>query len=142
MPSTSTHTIYTSKNAAPPLPCVSAGNRQTLPKPIADPTVAATNPILVANFAFPSIIYICPFYCFVLPKCSSQIVLFCKVTNNNAKTQFIALIIIKQCQNVSNRKQKPGIVSFTSIHLTAIAFTTLYIFFAFHYSLELSNKIM
>jgi hypothetical protein len=36
---------YKNKKAAPPLPCVSAGKRHTLPNPIAEPTVAAINPI-------------------------------------------------------------------------------------------------
>ncbi len=41
--------MYISKNAAPPLLCTSAGNLHTLPKPTADPTVAAIRPILDAN---------------------------------------------------------------------------------------------
>ncbi len=48
----STQIIYTAKNAAPPFDSTSAGKRQTLPNPTADPTVAAMMPIFDLNNDF------------------------------------------------------------------------------------------
>ena len=49
MPSRNTQPIYISKNAAPPLLCASDGKRHTLPRPTAEPTVAAISPIFELN---------------------------------------------------------------------------------------------
>ena len=49
MPSSNMQSIYISRNAAPPPACASAGNRHTLPKPTADPTVAAISPMRDPN---------------------------------------------------------------------------------------------
>lgn len=40
------------KKAPPPLACATAGNRQILPRPTAEPTVAAINPIFEENVRF------------------------------------------------------------------------------------------
>ena len=49
MPNTAIHTMYSNRKAAPPLSAVSAGKRQILPKPTAEPTVAANSPNFEAN---------------------------------------------------------------------------------------------
>lgn len=49
IPNSSIHMIYNRRNAEPPLLCVSAGKRQMLPRPTADPTVAAIRPNFDAN---------------------------------------------------------------------------------------------
>lgn len=56
IPISNTHTRYAIRKTEPPLSCTSFGNRHIVPKPTADPTVAAITPIFDENLFFPCIL--------------------------------------------------------------------------------------